>query len=314
MLTKSVPRCTNRTIWKQASGHAPEFLSYNPYKLHVGDLVFFSSHDDTLMYFKVVSNVSLTASDACVKVQRLFQAEEPMEIKCEKLLTDDKGLIFAVPSEFYSVKQKEGMVEFSDIARQLFDSALNKTCAPELSDEDWSVLLDSRNESPEETAMDVGTSHQASVSYQAAGTSEAPVENSLQSGPSGTMGSESNDESGDDAPVVKKRKKAKRKISDSEEEENVNFLVITAGIGDWVILMYEDAPYIGQVMQISESHGYQVKTLDSPQRNNWFVWSSEEEIWYTDVICVIDPPDLANSRGALKFAEKDYQKYTNILN
>ena len=67
-------RRTDHSPPNSLRSHAPRFLSYNPYKLHVGDLVFFSSYDDSLMYFKVVSTVSLTASDACL---------------CEKILTDD---------------------------------------------------------------------------------------------------------------------------------------------------------------------------------------------------------------------------------
>ena len=95
---------------------------------------------------------------------------------------------------------------------------------------------------------------------------------------------------------------------EGEEGEHVNFLVHSADVGNWVMVVYEKKPYLGQVTNISASDGYQVKTVESPQGTNWFVWSEEEEIWYEQVLHVASPPNLANRGGAFKFYDCDYQK------
>ena len=90
-------------------------------------------------------------------------------------------------------------------------------------------------------------------------------------------------------------------------------MIHRAGLNDWVIVMYEGAPYFGQVLSIEAPHWYEVKTVYSPEGTNWFIWSSEAVIWYKEVAHVVSAPDLANNRGAYRFQAADYQKYFDLL-
>ena len=142
LLTKSVPRATNRTKWKQASGYVPDLLQYtNPHKLVKGDLVFFSQPDDTLLYLQVVEDLVLD-HDSRVKVFSIFE-EKPKHIfvQCEKLVKDDDGLVFTIPKEFYKVEKNKSL-SFNDMAKELFNDFINRESCRQFSDVDWATLCE----------------------------------------------------------------------------------------------------------------------------------------------------------------------------
>ena len=122
--------------------------------------------------------------------------------------------------------------------------------------------------------------------------------------------------------VRKKTNKRKRQISDDDDNDNaedgetestISFLKHNAGIGDYVAVKYEGVPFMGQIKNIDASAGFQVKTLIN-DRANCFMWSDEkEDIWYKSILFVVSSPSPANSRGAWKFSECDFEKFKSIL-
>ena len=168
----------------------------------------------------------------------MLSSDEPITIKCEKLLLDDESLIFVIPSNFYEVNQKRGTVYFSDVGLQLCDSLLNKVGTSDLTEEDWSVLFDGLNESPGPTYMGVDVGLSAShLPVSASQPTDIPGPSSSSGSPSlarkkRTHSNESSSEGEDDTPVTKIRKRVKRQINDDEydEEDDVNFLVHNAEV------------------------------------------------------------------------------------
>ena len=139
LLAKSVPRQSNRAKWREKSGYQPNMLSESSSAgvLNKNDLVCSRSETDELFFFIVQEKFVLDDINRTVPVRKVGSLTDMM-VSCKKLL-GDKGQIFVVPSQLYTVD--EGGVIFDDTVSKHMNPLMHAQ-AQVYSDEDWSVLLE----------------------------------------------------------------------------------------------------------------------------------------------------------------------------
>ena len=138
LLTKSVPRRTNREKWKEASGYRPNLMCEKNQSgsLMKGDLVFFEAADETLMYLMVVTDTLLVDTNIRVYVKAVSGKDNIISVSINKLLSD-KGLIVVIPSYLYSIEND--CVLFTDIAQVLFQETIDRNSKLSYSDDNWAL-------------------------------------------------------------------------------------------------------------------------------------------------------------------------------
>ena len=148
--SKSVPRQTNRTKWREKSGFSPNMLLEKncPGLLHKNDLVCCRSITDTLMFLIVQEDVLL--NDRNVKISVCFPDGTISFLISSDKLVAQRGQIMALPMQLYDVV--DGEVQLSDAVSKEFE-LLSQNQGEELSDEEWAVLVDVTpdDESPDTT-------------------------------------------------------------------------------------------------------------------------------------------------------------------
>lgn len=153
LLSKSVPRQTNRSKWREASGHAPNMLRQDDCPtgmLLSGDMVFFFDVEGKLVYLIVKEDTKLVAEDAAIAVNEIGAANSPatMHILVSKLATD-QGMIATIPHQLYTVSE-EG-VKFDEHALDLVESLKGQTSSI-YSDEDLVLVGEHVNAHKDSTA------------------------------------------------------------------------------------------------------------------------------------------------------------------
>ena len=143
LLSKSVPRQTNRAKWREKSGYKPNMLtdSSSPGLLEKNDLVFCLSKNDELVYLIVQKEFLLDDINSKVPVYKVGSSSEK-QIRCSKLL-GDKGQIFTVPSSLYTLDD-EGSVTLDDVAFKHLEILLTPSSETH---SDWALLLEYDEES-----------------------------------------------------------------------------------------------------------------------------------------------------------------------
>ena len=144
LLSKSVPRQTNRTKWRERSGFGPNMLveqSTNG-KLCMGDLVC-SKTSDGYDFLIVEEETLLCTNDLTIGLKRVCDGEK-ISMNVESLVVE-KGHIMALPCNLYEVKQEE--VIFTTSAAKSFQKILLQRLEdPEeqvtMTDDDWALLLE----------------------------------------------------------------------------------------------------------------------------------------------------------------------------
>ena len=247
--------------------------------------------------------------------QALDKKKKKKDVDLSRLVMD-KGFILTVPSNLFSIVKDQ--IIFNEAAEELLDSARCQDGG--VVDEDLELL----HENP---LLDVERVPEDQPGP--SGIKRKVVEDMVPDCDENDSNSEEDIRqkpvSARQKSVRKKTNKRKLQISDDDDEEEednaddgkiesiISFLKHKAGIGDYVAVMYEGIPFMGQVKNIDASAGFQVKTLVN-DRANCFMWSDEkEDIWYKSVLFVVSAPSPANSRGALKFSESDFEKFKSIL-
>ena len=84
--------------------------------------------------------------------------------------------------------------------------------------------------------------------------------------------------------------------------------------GDYVIVSYDQTPFVGNIQSYDEELGYKIKSMENKSNSNSFIWS-EWEIYYkeTDILSKIDTPNLFNNRGQLCLSKSDYSKFKSYF-
>lgn len=139
LLSKCVPRQTNRSKWREKSGYQPNMLSEKefPGMLIANDLVCCRSVSDTLMYLIVREDVLLKDDDVKIPV-RFPGGTVGFEISSDKLVVEN-GQIMVLPSSLYHENDED--VILSDVVAGDFQS-LSENQVKDLTEEEWAILVD----------------------------------------------------------------------------------------------------------------------------------------------------------------------------
>ena len=131
LLTKSVPRQSNRAKWKEQSGHAPTMLTLDESvldgKLREKDMVFCVDTLGNLKKFIVKKEVVLsrggeTAEVVVYEVGNIDKESKGITMPVSSLMLD-RGLVFIIPKSMYHIVR--GEVEFTDYASQLIQDCVD---------------------------------------------------------------------------------------------------------------------------------------------------------------------------------------------
>ena len=122
LLSKSVPRRSNRAKWKEASGHAPNLLSPQTqhHTLLKGDLVFTKVCSGEIQMLVVQKDVELKTVET--KIPCVDIPSTKRHLVCQESLVKDQGLIAIVPLPMYEVKKKK--IILSDVAESIVSDVL----------------------------------------------------------------------------------------------------------------------------------------------------------------------------------------------
>ena len=145
LLSKSVPRQSNRAKWRKRSGFQPNMLidKSSPGMLIKNDLVCCRTVRDTLMFLIVEKDVLLDQVDVKISV-RFPEGTISFMVSIDKLVTEN-GQIMAIPMQLYDVV--DGEVQLCDAVSIDFEVLLHNQ-GQILSDEEWAVLVLPPEESP----------------------------------------------------------------------------------------------------------------------------------------------------------------------
>ena len=145
LLSKSVPRQSNRAKWRERSGFQPNMLidKSSPGMLIKNDLVCCRTVRDTLMFLIVEKDVLLDQVDVKISV-RFPEGTISFMVSIDKLVTEN-GQIMAIPMQLYDVV--DGEVQLCDAVSIDFEVLLHNQ-GQILSDEEWAVLVLPPEESP----------------------------------------------------------------------------------------------------------------------------------------------------------------------
>ena len=122
LLSKSVPRRSNRAKWKEASGYAPNLLSSltKHHTLLKGDIVFTKVCSGEIQMLVVQKEVELKTVDTkihCVDIPSTIR-----HLVSQESLVKYKGLIAIVPRPMYKIKSKK--IILSDIAEPIVNDII----------------------------------------------------------------------------------------------------------------------------------------------------------------------------------------------
>ena len=148
LVTKAVPRQSNRAKWKDQSGYGPTMPTVDGAYIDKEDLVFCVDPFNTLKKLLVMEKVEIKANSIVV-VSELEVEGSGAQTKPTKLsnlqsvplssLLMDKGLVFVIPSGMFRIQGVH--VELSDIASQLLQDCVDDNSRqPPYSDEQYAQL------------------------------------------------------------------------------------------------------------------------------------------------------------------------------
>ena len=137
LLSKSVPRRSNRAKYKEESSYAPTMYidDEDEGKLVEGDLVFTRNESGEVKKLIVVEEMVLHNIDNTVLVKDESSQQDYIPISN---LLKERGLIFIIPSTMYKVIHNS--IEMNEIASQMFQECLDGLTASIYTDEEISVL------------------------------------------------------------------------------------------------------------------------------------------------------------------------------
>ena len=144
LLTKSVPRRSNRSKWRERSGFQPNMLveKSSPGMLYTGDLVCARSIANVLIFYVVEKDTLLEDVNVHIPVMALDGNEQLLMRNTQ--LVGEKGHIMALPSNLYRIIG--GELVLSTPAAKEFEETIRQQGQPEedarMNDEDWAMLLE----------------------------------------------------------------------------------------------------------------------------------------------------------------------------
>ena len=143
LLTKSVPRRSNRSKWKEQSGYRPSLLAQQQEDSHLfpGDIVLSRVLNKSFILM-VTKKLVLLNEDSVIEVKILNDTFDG--VFTIRNLFHQHGLIFVVPSTLYEAADDFEDMHFSEVISQSLESALLEMESEDglLSEEDISLIPD----------------------------------------------------------------------------------------------------------------------------------------------------------------------------
>ena len=144
LLTKSVPRRSNRSKWKEQSGHAPPLLSANQEDSYIlsGDMVFARALNKNFVLL-VKKKFALLDENTILDVD-VINDKSFSGIFTIKDLFHKSGQIFVVPYTLFEAADNFEDVIFDEVVEEEVESVLIEmgSSSPSFSDEEWSIIPD----------------------------------------------------------------------------------------------------------------------------------------------------------------------------
>ena len=142
LLSKSVPRQTSRSKWRERSGFQPNLLLPTPAKagkLLKNDIVFARGLQGEILNLMVNEDLSLNDVDKLVHVSEVGRdVHSVIQLKQDVLLVDN-GLIAVVPHGMYTIDG--GQIDFDDNVQNMLNR-VNYASNDNIHDDDeWAELL-----------------------------------------------------------------------------------------------------------------------------------------------------------------------------
>ena len=283
LISKSVPRRSNRAKWKEESGFAPNPLveKEDEWKVYPGDIVFCKDVTGVIKSYVIQKMQSMTNVNQKVKVKEVGSQVE-IEVPISSLATE-RGLIAVVPQNLYEIDGSH--VAYSDIASAMWqfcvDEAPHTYTDQELAD--LEVDLDTDN-LIEEESNDRGSSieipavdfsHERMVDYdmgkrEGPGTSKEKFMKNKKEPAMPKKREDFHDEDEDDELMIssmkiKKRKKSRR-LSDSDSDADSGTLVLpsyhdiasqaqdsisNSAVGNYYCVYYDEGMYWAKLINAS---------------------------------------------------------------
>ena len=306
LLCRYVPRQSSRSRWRATSGQIPSMIVVRSCScLFLDDLIFHRSLDGGLKGLVVKKMLLLSNKDSKVHVWSVAEKKE-LDIVVEKLVCH-KQQILTVPSALYDIV--DGKVSFTDEFSPIFESILDNIEGgdTEFSEEDWSILLSGEVVNhADEDAEEITEEDEEQEGNEADDQIEDLV-----------IQRTSSKRKAASLKNVERKKQMKQQCISSDEDNDdadvaTGYLELVHKVGDWVVVQYDDLPYIGIVKEVDVHLGFKVHTMDSGKGNS-FTWSSDC-IWYKKkkVLTNVEALKPSNNRGALKLSDADFTKFKSL--
>ena len=118
LLTKSVPRKSNRAKWKEESGYAPNFLNEadNEMDLLQGDMVFAPNLDGTIIKLIVAEKKRSLKDPTAMVLVKNIEDEQTFHVLISSLILH-KGCVAILPSNMFLIEPNN--IDFSPVAEQM---------------------------------------------------------------------------------------------------------------------------------------------------------------------------------------------------
>ena len=144
LLSKGVPRQSNRAKWLERSGFQPNMLveKLSPGRLYKGDLVGYRSATNGVVYYVVEKETVLDDVDVHIPVVAI-DGDETILLSNSRLV-GEKGHILALPSTLYSIAG--GDLLFLTSAAKMFEATILREVENDsrisMNDDDWASLVE----------------------------------------------------------------------------------------------------------------------------------------------------------------------------
>ena len=297
LMTKTVPRRSNRSHWKEKSGFGPTMLpNQSVDKLFAGDLVMTKSFNN-LIYLKVLADVSLENKEALVPVSPVDNLKVKEVSSINDLLVDE-GTIVSIPESLYQINAT-GYVTFRDVISGEIDEMINRL------KHEYCGLLDNeiaQLPSVEPPAVvDVGPTDDSECDFV-----RIPL---FGEGGNEIINENVSDDVGESEPILKKIKRCTSRISDDDDvNEEVGL-----GVDKWVVVRKEDHLLLGHVISVTDDQ-FDFEAFENKQ-SNFFKKRGGPPIScaVSEALLHVNAPSPANNRGAWRLEEADFKKLKKLL-
>ena len=315
LMSKSVPRRSNRSKWKSQSGFAPCLMEdrVSDGKLLAGDLVLCKVVSE-IVYLKIDSDTELLNKNTMLAVDDLGSNKGITHVKVDDLLID-KGFIFTVPHDLY--KLQDGCILFEDVlaesVAEVLQNAMHEHCG--YTEEELSVVPEFSAVAGDQSSSSSHVKHSGSLDV------DFDVSSSKMKRKCG---------SSEDDEVHLPNKVAKLNVTEQASiipQDNVFYIVAFAGkkdvihfIGQSIKKRNSDGMYWFEFMRKATTGVLIGESMEGVNTDDVFVWPQQEDNGLVSLDQIIktlsNPKEVKSSsfrQGKLIFNHHEIVDYLKTL-